>query len=322
MIEIQDLAKTYGEERAVDGISFSVEQGEILGFLGPNGAGKTTTMKVLTGYLPPTAGRVRVDGLEVAEHSLQVRERIGYLPEHTPLYLEMNTVDYLDFIGALRGLDTEERERRIPEMIEVCGLEEVLSKRIDELSKGYRQRVGLAQAMIHDPPILILDEPTTGLDPNQIVEIRELIKSLGEEKTVLLSTHILQEVQASCDRVLIIHHGKLVADGTPDDLQSRFSGGQRVSFGVKTPDGVAEAVSDSVGELPGVEILERAPQPDGTTVYELAIDRDEDVRPELFELAVDRGWTMTELHREEANLESVFQQLTAGEPNTAAAAAR
>ncbi|WP_243664772.1 ABC transporter ATP-binding protein [Rhodothermus marinus] len=195
MIEVRELTKRYGSEVAVDRISFTVRSGEVLGFLGPNGAGKTTTMKVITCYLPPTEGTVLVDGLDVRHDSLAIRQKIGYLPENTPLYPDMVTYDYLEFMAAMRGLDGAARRRRLAEVIEVCGLGDVLTKRIDALSKGYRQRVGLAQAMVHDPPILILDEPTSGLDPNQIVEIRSLIKTLGREKTVILSTHILPEVQ-------------------------------------------------------------------------------------------------------------------------------
>ncbi len=315
MIEVRDLTKFYGAERAVDHISFDVRPGEVLGFLGPNGAGKTTTMKVLTCYLPPTSGTVLVDGMDVREHSLAVRRLMGYLPEHTPLYQGMVTYDYLMFAAAMRGVPREHRATRIKAMAEVCGIGAVLGKKIDALSKGYRQRVGLAQAMIHDPPILILDEPTTGLDPNQIVEIRELIKQIGREKTVILSTHILPEVQASCDRVLIIHRGKLVADGTPRDLQQSFSGGQRIVFGLAQ----ADAVDETLAKWGRARILDRK-QDGGETVYTLTSDESADLRPELFRLAVEQGWTLTELHRQQANLEDVFRQLTATQPAQSAAA--
>ncbi len=309
MIEVRELTKTYGPERAVDSISFQIRKGEVVGFLGPNGAGKTTTMKVVTGYLPPTEGTVLVDGKDVQEESLSIREQIGYLPESTPLYRDMVTYDYLSFVAAMRGVAPERRKSRIAEMSHACGLAEVLSKRIDTLSKGYRQRVGLAQAMIHDPPILILDEPTSGLDPNQIVEIRGLIKRLGREKTVVLSTHILPEVQASCDRVLIIHKGKLVADGTPQDLQSSFAGEQRVQYGV-----LAEAadVTAALSDWHHVRVIAEQTGTDGETLLTLAADGDSDIRPSLFRLAVDRDWTLTELHLDSANLEDVFRQLTAG----------
>ncbi len=306
MIEVRELTKRYGSEVAVDRISFSVRAGEVVGFLGPNGAGKTTTMKVITGYLPPTEGTVLVDGLDVRQESLAIRRKIGYLPENTPLYADMITYDYLEFVAAMRGVEGAARRRRLAEVVEVCGLGEVLNKRIETLSKGYRQRVGLAQAMVHDPPILILDEPTSGLDPNQIVEIRTLIKTLGRQKTVILSTHILPEVQASCDRVLIIHRGRIVADGTPDALQSAH-GGQRIWFGVQASEAEVRA---ALAQIDAVQIEELRSESDGSLLLRLSADGRRDLRPELFRLAVDRGWTLTELHRERVDLEEVFRQLT------------
>ena len=308
MIEVRGLTKRYGSERAVDNISFEVQRGEVLGFLGPNGAGKTTTMKVVTCYLPPSEGTVFVDGLDVRENTLEVRRLMGYLPEHTPLYHDMVTYDYLMFVAAMRDVPREHRAGRLKTMAEICGIGDVLGKRIEALSKGYRQRVGLAQALIHDPPILILDEPTTGLDPNQIVEIREMIKSIGREKTVILSTHILPEVQASCDRVLIIHRGRLVADGTPEDLQAGFAGAQRVHFGIVNGHGDVTATLERWGRA---RIAERHAAPEGQQVFVLVSDEKEDLRPDLFHLAVENGWTLTELHREAANLEDIFRQLTA-----------
>lgn len=307
MIEVRNLTKKYGAERAVDSISFDVDRGEVLGFLGPNGAGKSTTMKVITCYLPPTEGTVVVDGEDVRSSGLEVRKRIGYLPENTPLYHDMTTYDYLRFIGEMRSIPSSEQPGRIAEMVDVCGLETVLGKRIEALSKGFRQRVGLAQAMIHDPPILILDEPTSGLDPNQIVEIRELIKTVGREKTVILSTHILSEVQASCDRVLIINEGRLVADGTPDDLLASFAGGQRLKFGLHRP---GLDVDDRLAALDHVHVVERKDLSQDEVVWTLTAEGTADVRPELFRLAVDEGWSLTELHRDQANLEDVFRQLT------------
>ncbi len=307
MIEVRNLTKRYGPERAVDDISFEVRRGEVLGFLGPNGAGKSTTMKVITCYLPPTEGTVVVDGKDVRSDSLAVRGKVGYLPESTALYHDMVTYDYLRFVASMRGIPDDQHSARIAEMVDVCGLEAVLGKRIDALSKGYRQRVGLAQAMIHDPPILILDEPTSGLDPNQIIEIRELIRRIGQEKTVILSTHILSEVQASCDRVLIIHRGKLVADGTPEDLQASFSGGQTVVVGVLNgePD-----VGERMSAIEGVRVLGREDAPNGESLWTVSAEGSADIRPDLFRLAVDHGWTLTELHREQVNLEDVFRQLT------------
>ncbi len=306
MIEVNGLTKTYGQERAVDAISFEVRKGEVLGFLGPNGAGKTTTMKVITCYLPPTEGTVLVDGLDVRKNDIAIRRRIGYLPEHTPLYHDMQVYDYLAFVASMRGVPAGEHPRRIAEMADVCGLGDVISKRIEALSKGYRQRVGLAQAMIHNPPIVILDEPTSGLDPNQIVEIRELIKAIGTERTVILSTHILSEVEASCDRVLIINKGRIEANGTPDELRASHSGAQQIRLGVlnATP-AVAERLETwEAGRVTGQVAM------NGETVFTLATDRKEDLRPELFRMAVDNGWTLTELHRDRANLEDIFRQLT------------
>lgn len=309
MIEVRALTKTYGNEKAVDDISFEVRPGEVLGFLGPNGAGKTTTMKVITCYLPPTSGTVYVDGNDVRDDTLEIRKLIGYLPEHTPLYHDMVTYDYLMFVAAMREVPHELRAPRLKEMVDVCGIGDVLGKKIEALSKGYRQRVGLAQALIHDPPILILDEPTTGLDPNQIVEIRELIKEIGRRKTVILSTHILPEVQASCDRVLIIHRGRLVADGTPRDLQESFSGGQRIRFGVLDVNREGRPVRASLEAWGRARVVGDTVE-DGSAVYTLASDEADDLRPDLFRLAVDHGWTLTELHREQVNLEDVFRQLT------------
>ena len=305
MIEVHALTKSYGPERAVDTISFKVKQGEIVGFLGPNGAGKTTTMKVITGYLPPNEGTVLVDDMDVREEALSVRRRIGYLPENTPLYSDMVTYDYLAFVAAMRGIPKDAQGGRIAEMTHACGLHEVLSKRIDALSKGYRQRVGLAQALIHDPPILILDEPTSGLDPNQIVEIRELIRRIGREKTVILSTHILPEVQASCDRVIIINRGKLVADGTPEDLQADLSTGERVRYSVVASE---DAVSSALAEWSHTEIVKHHADPSGEVHFTLSAQ--DDIRADLFHLAVKNDWTLTELHRERGNLEDVFRQLT------------
>jgi len=308
MIEVRNLAKTYGAERAVDGISFNIRQGEVVGFLGPNGAGKSTTMRVITGYLPATEGTVLVNGMEVAKEPIAIREQIGYLPESTPLYRDMVTYDYLEFVAAVRGVPVNERTSRITRITHACGLGSVLSKRIETLSKGFRQRVGLAQAMIHDPPILLLDEPTSGLDPNQIVEIRDLIRKLGKEKTVVLSTHILPEVQASCDRVIIIHHGKLVADGSPQDLQASFVGDSRVQYSVLAPGGDAAA---AVREHLDVEVLDQSFSADGETTLTLTAAGNRDIRESLFRLAIDQGWTLTGLRVDSANLEDVFRQLTA-----------
>jgi len=316
MISVDRLTKTFGLERAVDDISFEVERGEVLGFLGPNGAGKSTTMRVLTCYLPPTSGRVTVNGLDVTADSLAIRRLIGYLPESTPLYHEMTVRDYLRFVAAIREMSAGDERSRIAYVVDVCGLTGVLSKRIETLSKGYRQRVGLAQAMLHDPEILILDEPTSGLDPNQIVEIRDLVRSLGEQKTVILSTHILPEVEASCDRVLIINRGKIVADGSPETLQAHFQGAQRLLFGVSGDGAGVEAALQSIH---GISVIQQSSE-NGSTVFSLSLEGSSDVRSELFHLAVNRGWELTELHREEARLEDVFRQLTTEKAESTATA--
>ena len=244
MIEVKSLSKAYGELTALQDVSFQIERGEIVGFLGPNGAGKSTTMKILTGYLPQSAGTVTVDGQDVNADSLAVRTRIGYLPESTPLYTEMLVYDYLAYVGQVRAIPKDDLEGRILETSRLCGLEDRLGQEIGTLSKGYRQRVGLAQALIHQPDILILDEPTSGLDPNQIVEIRNLIKDLGEDRTIILSTHNLPEVMATCNRMLIVHNGTLVADGTPAELQSREEENPRVRViyrGASAADGSSAA---------------------------------------------------------------------------------
>ena len=305
MIEVQNLSKSYGLVEAVRSISFKVSQGEVVGFLGPNGAGKSTTMKVMTGYLPPNEGTVLVDGLDIRLDALPVRQRIGYLPESTPLYSDMITYDYLEFVAAMRGIAKEDRPERISAMTSACGLGDVLSKRVDALSKGYRQRVGLAQAMIHNPPILILDEPTSGLDPNQIVEIRELIRTIGKERTVVLSTHILSEVQASCDRVIIIDNGTLVADGTPDELRSSLSGGEQVTITLLNDE---EEVASVLGAWEHAEILEHGKDENSETYF--VLNSSGDIRADLFRLAVDHQWTLTGLQRNSENLEDVFRQLT------------
>ena len=315
MIEVKNLAKAYGAKRAVDDISFDVPSGEVLGFLGPNGAGKSTTMKMLTCFLAPTAGDALVGGTSVLEHSVEVREKIGYLPENTPLYQDLTPLEYLQFASALRKMDGARTEKRLSEISEVCGLYEVLGQPISELSKGYKQRVGLALAMIHDPPILILDEPTSGLDPNQIVEIRELIKEIGKEKTVILSTHILPEVQATCGRVIIIHDGCLVADGSPDELAHGESGN---TYRVVMAGAGDEPYNSSLGEeartkLDAIVGVHRVSETDGeadAANFIVASQGEQDLRREIFACARDNDWVLLELHRQTASLEDVFRRLT------------
>ena len=304
MIEVRDLVKRYGATVAVDGVSFEVDKGEILGFLGPNGAGKTTTMKMLTCFISSDGGSCSVAGHDTFSEPLEAQRRIGYLPESTPLYVEMGIVEYLEFVCELRGVKGEKRRERIAEIVDVCGLKPMITKTIGELSKGYRQRVGLAQAMVHDPDILILDEPTSGLDPNQIVEIRSLIKKIGREKTIVLSTHILSEVTSTCDRAIIINKGRLVAGGTPEELQNRGSGGVLLTT-IRGPEG---EVAQALGAIDGVLGISSA-----NGRYELKMKKDVDPSEAVFRLAVDRGWTLTELHFEAASLEDVFRELTIGD---------
>lgn len=313
MIRIENLKKYYGSFPAVDGITFEVKAGEILGFLGPNGAGKTTTMKVITGYYPPTEGSVNIDGHDVVTDSLTTRGLIGYLPESNPLYTELTVREYLEHIAELRQIDKEKRAERIPEITELTGLSDRLEQPIHELSKGYRQRVGLAQAMLHNPKILILDEPTIGLDPNQIVEIRSLIKKIGREKTVILSTHILPEVQATCDRVVIINRGLLVADGTPEELQHKFRGQPvidlEVKFGGKEDGGV-----EAIKKIAGVSSVERLSALDsGAIALRVVTDIETDPREELFKLCVRQKWILLGMNREVQSLENIFAQLTTGD---------
>ena len=311
MIQVENLTKDYGPVRAVDRVTFNVRKGEVLGFLGPNGAGKSTTMKMLTCFLAPSGGSAKVAGYDVFENSLEVRKRVGYLPEDTPIYRDMTVLEFLQFVAEMRGMRNGS-DARIKEIGGRCGLGDVAGKLIGELSKGYRQRVGLAQAMIHDPDIVILDEPTSGLDPNQIVEIRSLIKEVGREKTVILSTHILPEVQATCSRVVIIGRGKVVADGTPDELRARERGGRyRV---VVAANGVpADAIRTRLGSISGVSSCKSTAGEDGAHSFTIDAETAEDLRKSLFRAAVDNRWTLLELVRESASLEDVFRSLTTGE---------
>lgn len=311
MIEISHLTKLYGTQRAVDDINFSVEKGEIVGFLGPNGAGKTTTMKMITCYMPPSAGEVKVGGYSVEEDSLAIRRMIGYLPELNPLYLEMNVVDFLRYIAELRGIEKEKRSSRIREVIDLCALGEVLHKDIGQLSKGYRQRVGLAQAMIHDPEILILDEPTIGLDPNQVVDIRNLIKQLGREKTVILSTHILSEVQATCQRAVIISRGKIVADSSIADLQT--SAAEQSIIDVELDGDIDKnAIVDELSTVEGVSDVKVIYMESRRNANEFKITSvpGADPRPEIFRKAVEKDWVLIGMSKEVRSLEEIFHKLT------------
>jgi ABC-2 type transport system ATP-binding protein len=316
-IAARNLTKYYDTEKAVNDISFDVKTGEILGFLGPNGAGKTTTMKILTCYMPQTSGSVEVEGFDIAEHSFEARKKIGYLPEMNPLYLDMNVLEYLEYSARLHGLKNALLKSRLKEMIDVCGIAGVRHKDIGELSKGFRQRVGLAQAMIHDPEVLILDEPTSGLDPNQIVEIRNLIRQLGRAKTVVLSTHILTEVQATCDRVIIINDGGIVADGTLEQLQRDFRGSEKISLELKVPTGkIVNAMTDmypKFKEISQVDSVEYGGQEGDLHKFSIHTVKGSDIREEIFRRAVSEGWILLEMSRKATSLEEVFRKLTTTE---------
>src|SRR3954447_3444093 len=312
MIQVENLTKDYGPTRAVDRVTFNVRKGEVLGFLGPNGAGKSTTMKILTCFLAPTGGTARVAGFDVFDTSLEDRKRIGYLPEDTPIYRDMTVLEYLHFAAEVRGMDHARRELRIKEIGGRCGLAESAGKLVGELSKGFRQRLGLAQAMLHDPDILILDEPTSGLDPNQIVEIRSLIKEIGREKTVILSTHILPEVQATCSRIVIISGGKLVADGTPQDLRQRERG-SRYRVIVEKNGAAPESVRDRLAALSGVARCETVLGESGALSFAIDGAGGDDLRKSIFRAAGDSQGTLLERARESASLEDVFRHLTTGE---------
>ncbi len=311
MINARHLAKNFGPTMALKEITFEVAKGEVLGFLGPNGAGKTTTMRILTCYHPADTGTATIAGFDVFENPLEVRKLIGYLPENNPLYTDMGIVDYLDFIARVRGIPSSRKREQIKYVIELCGLQSELRKDIGELSKGYRQRVGLAQALIHDPDILILDEPTIGLDPTQIIEIRELIKAIGKEKTIILSSHILPEVSATCDRIIIISQGEIVGTGTPEEMAARAKGGEIIYITVRGP---FEEVQQKLKTLKNVkEVVLCINRGEGLNQFEIKSDIGIDLSEELFFLVSQNGWSLTELYKETANLEDIFLQLTTKE---------
>ncbi|HMT11164.1 MAG TPA: ATP-binding cassette domain-containing protein [Ignavibacteria bacterium] len=308
-IKVSNLTKYYGTYLAVDNISFEAKKGEILGFLGPNGAGKSTTMKIITTYLPPTSGSVVVDGFDVEDKSLEVRKKLGYLPELNPLYYDMTPVEYLDFVAKLDGVPSGEIKKKREEMIKVCGLESMRKKDIGTLSKGYKQRVGLAQAMINNPDVLILDEPTSGLDPNQIIEIRNLIKKLGKEKTVILSTHILSEVTATCNRVIIINKGKIVADGTPEELQAKSKGQSVVTLEVKN-NCDKNTLSGSLKEIRNVNKVEFVKDTGDSFVFNIFGDKGSDLREVISNKVTQQKATVLSMQTKQSSLEDIFRELT------------
>ena len=305
-IVVENITKRYGAQRAVDNVSFRVKTGEVLGFLGPNGAGKTTTMKTITCYFMPNEGDVKVGGYSIRENAEEIKKLIGYLPESNPLYKDMPVIDYLNFIAELHGIEKSKIKQRILEMVNTCGLEGEKHKKIMELSKGYQQRVGLAQALIHDPQVLVLDEPTSGLDPNQIIEIRELIRKIGREKTVILSSHILAEVEATCDRILIISKGKIVADGTSSQLRKQAQG--REILKVTIEGGDKNEVFKALQGTSNVAMVDFISKSDSS--FEVQSKPDTSTRREIFQLCVDKGWYLTELTPTETKLEDVFRELT------------
>jgi ABC-2 type transport system ATP-binding protein len=305
-IKIENLSKWYNTQAAVNDISFEVKTGEILGFLGPNGAGKSTTMKMITGYVAMTKGDITIDGRSITDHRDELKRNIGYLPENNPLYLDMTVIDYLHFCATLQGVEKNKINGSIKWMVSECGLDDEKHKKIGELSKGYRQRVGLAQALIHNPKVLILDEPTTGLDPNQIVEIRKLIKYLGTKKTVILSTHILPEVESTCDRILIINKGKIVADGTADTLRKQATG--REILKLKIEGGSVGDILQALRSLNTIEIAE-AIDP-SVNRFEIRSNSGVSSKHEVFHLCVSKGWILTESIPIETSLEDIFRNLT------------
>ncbi len=310
-IKVENLSKFYGQQQAVKNISFEIKSGEVVGFLGPNGAGKSTTMKMITTYLTPNEGAINVDGIDTNEDALSVRKKIGYLPEQNPLYNDMNVIDYLNYAAELQSVPKAEIPEAVKKMVKLCGLEEVKHKDIGELSKGYKQRVGLAQAMVHNPDVLLLDEPTSGLDPNQIIEIRKLIKDLGKHKTLMLSTHILQEVQATCDRVIIINNGEIVADGTTDSLQRSFQGQLAIKLYLKKdPRFGKDKVISALEGIKNVEKVRVLGDTEKMWMVDLTAQKGIDVREEIFRKIVSMDMVLLELHQEETSLEDIFRKLT------------
>jgi len=309
MISVNEITKYYGDFKAVSNVSFNIREGEITGLLGPNGAGKTTTLRMLTCYLKPNHGSIMIGDYRTDENPLEIKEMVGYLPESAPIYGDMLVYDYLSYVAELRGISDE---KRIGEMGDLCGINEVMHKNINELSKGYKQRVGLAHAMIHDPKILILDEPTSGLDPNQIIEIRNLIREIGKRKTVILSTHILSEVEATCDRVIIINRGNIVADDRTENLQS--SSGRKSSVEIKVSGTDFAGLSEKVSELEGVNSVTETGD-DNLVGAVVSVDGNEDIRPRIFNMVKDNDWVLYEMKEEQLSLETIFRELTIGGEN-------
>jgi ABC-2 type transport system ATP-binding protein len=311
MIEAEKLTKYYDKVAAIEDVSFTVDKGEIVGFLGPNGAGKTTTMRILTGFLPPSSGTARVAGYDILADSLQVRRRIGYLPEAVPLYTDMKVAAYLEFVAEVKGLERRERRRSVGQIMEKCRIVDVQRMLIGSLSRGYRQRVGIAQALLNNPEVLILDEPTVGLDPKQIIEIRQLIKELSGQSTIILSTHILPEVSMVCQRVIIINDGHIIAVDTPENLTARLQSSAKLLL---TVDGPVGQVEEALTQLPGVLRVELNDESrDATVSFVVESERSHDLRREVSRLIVDRGWGLLELRPADMTLEEIFIRLVTEE---------
>ena len=311
MISIKNLTKYYGDVCAVDDLTFEIDKGQIIGLLGPNGAGKTTTMRILTGYLKPTSGTISVEDFDVGEDPVDVKRRIGYLPESAPIYPDMLTYDYLDFVASIHGLTVPQRRARIVELAALCGIAEVMHKPVKELSRGYKQRVGLAHAMMSDPEILVLDEPTAGLDPNQIVQIRSIIRKMGEKKTVVFSTHILSEAEATCDRIVIINRGRIVADGTPKTLGAAGLQSQLVRLVITGA--TFEELSAGLGALDGVSsvmLSDDKAEPEAESAVAVTVACDGDRRESMYREIKKRDWIILELTKERQSLEATFRELT------------
>jgi ABC-2 type transport system ATP-binding protein len=308
MILLDNVTKYFGSLLAVDHLTATINKGEVLGLLGPNGAGKTTTMRMLTGFLQLSEGHITVKDIDVREHPQKALQIMGYLPESAPLYHDMLVLDYLEYVAAIRGMSGSRANERIETLAELCGIENVMHQPIAVLSKGYKQRVGLAHAMMGDPEILVLDEPTSGLDPNQIVEIREIIRQIGQEKTVVLSTHILSEAEATCDRILILHQGKIAADGTPSELKKRSKSSCRIYVGLQNAD--LEQATTQLGQLPGIETVIQETQPDGTVRLALTTNNETDLMGPIYQQIKNTDWLLMEFYQEKESLESIFRNLT------------
>jgi ABC-2 type transport system ATP-binding protein len=309
MIHVENLTRYYDDFCAVDGINLDVQKGEILGLLGPNGAGKTTTLRMLTGYLQPTAGQIQVKDFTIGPDTLEIKKRIGYLPESAPLYHDMIVYDYLNYVADIRELKNERKLSRIYELAQLCALNSVMHKTIGELSKGFKQRVGLAHALMNDPEILVLDEPTSGLDPNQIVEIREIIRKIGREKTIILSTHILSEAEATCDRIAIIHQGKIVADGSTQSIKQ--SAGRERTIYITLDNADFDAVLHKLEAIEGIVRMEELVHPDSNFLdIKISVQSDADIRKDIYQIIRQADWLLLEFRQETQTLEHIFRELT------------